>query len=337
MSTPDLPLLDIADLDRGPEAAESFRKALRRATHEVGFLHLRHGIPRDVVDALFAVARRFFDLPDAEKAAIAMTRSPWFRGYTRVGGELTEGVPDWREQIDVQAEREPTVVEEPPYLRLEGPNQWPAGLPELRPALEAWMERLQVLGHRLLREWAVSLGAAPEHFAATFQRPSTLLKLVRYPGTDAADQGVGAHKDPGILTLLLVEAGSPGLQVERDGAWVDVPPVDDTFVVNIGELMEVATDGYLVATRHRVVSPPPGTERLSIPFFFNPSLDAEVPRVELPADLAVEARGVTQDAGNVIGSRYGENLLKARLRAHPDVAAIHHPDLVISDSRDARR
>ena len=154
------------------------------------------------------------------------------------------------------------------------------------------------------------------------------MKLVRYPGREHSDQGVGAHKDPGVLTLLLIEPGVGGLQVERGDRWVDVPPVDGAFVVNIGELLEVATDGYLRATNHRVVSPAQGTERLSIPFFFNPGLDAEVPHLELPPDLAARARGVTQDAQNVMGSRYGENLLKARLRAHPDVAAIHHADLV---------
>ena len=148
------------------------------------------------------------------------------------------------------------------------------------------------------------------------------------PGRDDAEQGVGAHKDPGILTLLLIEPGKAGLQVERDGGWLDVPPVDGAFVVNIGELLEVATDGYLRATKHRVVSPPVGTERLSVPFFFNPSLDAEVPRIDLPPALAAHARGIEQDAANVLASRYGENLLKSRLRAHPDVARRHHPDLV---------
>ena len=112
--------------------------------------------------------------------------------------------------------------------------------------------------------------------------------MVRYPGTDSSSQGVGAHKDPGILRLLFVEPGVAGLQVERDGEWFDVPPVDDAFVVNIGELMEVATNGYLIATEHWVTTP--------------------------------------QNAHNVIGSRYVENLPKARLRAHPDVAAAHHPD-----------
>lgn len=323
----DLPVLDLAD--RGTDA---FRATLRDATHEVGFLHLRHGIPAAVTDELFAVARRFFALPKSDKLAIEMTRSPWFRGYTRVGGERTEGAVDWREQIDVGTEREPLPADElagaPTFLRLDGPNQWPAALPELRTVVEAWTDRLSAIGHALLAEWAVALGAPADHFDATFAKPSTLLKLVRYPGRTDTDQGVGAHKDPGILTLLLVEPGKAGLQVERDGGWLDVPPVEGAFVVNIGELLEVATDGYLRATRHRVASPAPGTERVSIPFFFNPSLDAEVPRIDLPPELAARARGVEQDDANVIGARYGENLLKARLRAHPDVAAIHHADLL---------
>lgn len=334
MSTTDLPLLDLADLDAGPESAQRFRDRLREATHEVGFFHLVHRIPDDVVTELFDTARRFFALTEEEKLSIEMTRSPWFRGYTRVGGELTQGVTDWREQIDIGAEREPAQrssasgADQPPYLRLEGPNQWPAALPELRPVLTAWTDRLSALGMRLVREWATALGAAPDHFDSTFDLPSTLLKLVRYPGSDDAPQGVGAHKDPGILTLLLIEPGVGGLQVQRDDAWFDVPPVDGTFVVNIGELMEVATDGYLRATNHRVVAPPAGAERLSIPYFFNPSLAAEIPPIQLPPQLAAQSRGITQDAENVLAARYGENLLKARLRAHPDVAAIHHPDLV---------
>ena len=335
MTAHDLPLLDIGDLDAGSRAARRFREDLRAATHEVGFFHLRHRIPAEVTGELFDLSRRFFALPEAEKMAIEMTRSPWFRGYTRTGGERTQGRVDWREQIDIGAEREASTVSEPPYLRLDGPNQWPEALPELRETITRWTDRLGTLGRRLLAEWAQALGAEPDHFEATFDRPSTLLKLVRYPGSDEADQGVGAHKDPGFLTLLLIEPGVAGLQVRTDDGWLDVPPVDDAFVVNIGELMEVATHGYLRATDHRVLPPPAGSERISIPFFFNPGLAAPVPILNLPADLAARARGVTQDADNVIASRYGENLLKARLRAHPDVAAIHHPDLVGSTPGDS--
>jgi isopenicillin N synthase-like dioxygenase len=118
------------------------------------------------------------------------------------------------------------------------------------------------------------------------------------------------------------------LQVERDGAWVDAPPVPDAFVVNIGEMLEYATGGYLKATNHRVISPKAPDERISVPFFFNPALDARLPIIDLPAELAAEARGVTDDPTNPIHSLYGENALKSRLRAHPDVAAIHHSDIV---------
>jgi isopenicillin N synthase-like dioxygenase len=327
-----LPVLDMAQLDSDPEA---FGLALRTATHEVGFFYLLgHGIPDDVVARAFAEAEAFFALPDEAKQQVAMLRSPHFRGYNRTGGELTQGRIDWREQIDIAAERDPWPdAAAPAYMRLEGPNLWPAAQPGLRDVFTDWDRRCQEVAQRLMRCWATALGSPADVFDAMFgERPSTLIKLVRYPGREERGQGVGAHKDPGVLTLLMIEPGRTGLQVEHPGdggvEWIDVPPVPGAFVVNIGELMEFATDGYLKATVHRVVSPPPGETRLSIPFFFNPALDSTVPVVELPADLAAHARGVSQDPANVISGTFGENMLKARLRAHPDVAAVHHADLV---------
>lgn len=326
-----LPILDLSDLDRGEEAAAAFRDALRAATHDVGFFYLvGHGIPDEITARAFAEAEDFFALPLADKQQVEMLRSPQFRGYTRTGGELTQGQVDWREQIDIGAEREP--VHDPDgaaFLRLEGPNLWPDAQPSLREVFTDWADRCTSVAVRLMRSWAVALGSSPDVFDDTFRdRPSTLIKLVRYPGREDRGQGVGAHKDPGVLTLLMVEPGKGGLQVEHQGGWIDAPAVPGAFVVNIGELMEYATDGYLKATVHRVVSPPPGETRLSIPFFFNPALDSTVPRVELPPELASAATGVSQDPANTISGTFGENLLKGRLRAHPDVAAIHHPDLV---------
>lgn len=326
----DLPILDLALLEADETAADSFRSNLLQAMHEVGFCYLvGHGIPEEDMAAAFSAAERFFALPEKDKLAVEMTRSAQFRGYTRTGGELTQGHVDWREQIDLGAER-PTVGGGPAFLRLEGPNQWPDQLPELRTVFTDWERRCTRIGMRLLHAWAQALGSPADIFDDAFGlEPSTLIKLVRYPGRDDEDrQGVGAHKDPGVLTLLLVEPGKGGLQIEYNGHWIDAPPVPGAFVVNIGELMEFATGGYLKATTHRVLSPPAGASRLSIPFFLNPALDRAMPRLELPADLAAQAHGVTRDPANHISGTFGDNLLKARLRAHPDVAAIHHPDLV---------
>lgn len=332
MSELSLPILDLSDLDAGAENAARFRAELRRAAHEVGFFYLTGtGIPPQLEADLLRVSRAFFALPEADKLAIENIRSPHFRGYTRVGGERTQGRVDWREQIDVGPElpavEDPTA---PDHTRLVGPNLWPPAQPELRIVLEEWQAHLIAISRRLLGAWARALGAPETFFDASFAEPATLLKVVRYPGTTAPEpqQGVGAHKDAGVLTLLWVEPGRGGLQVEKAGTWVDAPPVEGAFVVNIGEMLEYATQGYLVATNHRVVSPRFPEDRISVPFFFNPSLDARPPLIELPADLAAAARGVTQDPANPIHAVFGENALKSRLRAHPDVAEIHHADLL---------
>ncbi|MCU1580760.1 MAG: isopenicillin synthase family oxygenase [Microbacteriaceae bacterium] len=330
-----LPILDLSRLDAGAGAADEFRSELRQVTHDVGFFYLvGHGVDQDMIDELLSVSRRFFDLPAEQKLAIENVHSPQFRGYTRVGGERTHGDVDWREQIDIGVDREAVVraAGVPDYWRLEGPNLWPAALPELQDVATRWNDQLSAVALRLMRAWAVSLGAPENVFDDAFaDRPFTLTKIVRYPGESDPEpkQGVGAHRDGGVLTLLLIEPGKAGLQVEHDGEWIDAPALPGAFVVNIGEMLELATDGYLKATLHRVISPRIGSDRISIPFFYNPALDTVMPRLSLDSGLAAEARGLSVDPTNSpILETYGDNALRYRLRAHPNVAEIHHPDLI---------
>ncbi len=319
-------MLPVVDLGRADADSGEFRAALREAAHRYGFFYLTgHAIPARQSREVLALARAFFALPAVHKDQISQLKSPQFRGYSRLGGELTNGSVDWREQIDIGPERA-VIPDAEGYWRLQGPNLWPSALPALRAAFEQWSAALSTVGLRLLRHWAVSLGAAEDLFDDAFATlPATLIKVVRYPGTSDTAQGVGAHKDSGVLTLLLLEPDSTGLQVElAPGQWIDVPPLDGAFVVNTGELLEVATGGYLRATQHRVLAPPPGTDRVSIPFFLNPALDAQVPVIELPPELAAKSRGVELDPANPIFTTYGENAWKSRTRAHPDVAELHH-------------
>ncbi|OBK32328.1 oxidoreductase [Mycobacterium sp. 1245111.1] len=305
--------------------AVQLRTQLREVAHEVGFFYLTgHRVPDSLVGRLLGAARQLFALPQADKDAIAMVRSPHFRGYTRLGGELTRGEVDWREQIDIGPEREPVGGPgRPDYLWLQGPNQWPAGLPELPGVVAEWDAALSELSRTLLRHWAAALGSPAGIFDAAFAgAPATLIKIVHYPATAATSQGVGAHRDSGVLTLLLAEPDSQGLQVRgRDGDWVDVPARDGAFIVNIGELLEIATGGYLRATEHRV-NLRRSAGRISVPYFFNPRLDAQIPTLSLPTELARRAQRRT-DPSDPIHPVYGRNAWKSRLRAHPDVAAAH--------------
>jgi isopenicillin N synthase-like dioxygenase len=311
--------------------SSQLRQGLREAAHEVGFFYLTgHEVPQQLADRLLEAARRLFELPGADKDAVAMVRSPHFRGYTRLGGELTRGRVDWREQIDIGPERPPIGGPgKPDYLWLQGPNQWPVAVPELPRIIDEWDAALSAVARTLLRHWAASLGSPPDVFDAAFaDTPATLIKIIRYPARAASPQGVGAHRDAGVLTLLLAEPGSRGLQVRRakggDGAdgWVDVPPLQGAFIVNIGELLEVATGGYLRATEHRVNLDGSADERISVPYFFNPRLEAQIPVLSLPEELAARAEK-RDDPSDPIFSVYGRNAWKSRLRAHPDVAAVH--------------
>ncbi len=314
--------LPVVDLRERPG---NLRGQLHDAARDVGFFYLTgHGIQPGFARRMLDAAHRFFALPQADKDVIAMVRSRHFRGYTRLGGELTDGNVDWREQIDIGPERTPIGGPgQPDYLWLQGPNQWPAGLPELPSIVAEWDAVLSRVSRTLLASWAAALGSPGDVFDAAFaETPATLIKIIRYPARAATAQGVGAHRDAGVLTLLLAEPGSRGLQVRAHGRWVDVPVLDGAFIVNIGELLELATGGYLRATEHRVILQSPADERISVPYFFNPRLDAQLPVLTLPGELAAYARR-RADPSDPIFSVYGRNAWKSRLRAHPDVAEAH--------------
>src|SRR6201999_1542491 len=165
--------------------AGQLRERLREVAHEVGFFYLTgHDVPDPLIDRVLAAARRLFALPQADKDAIAMSRSPHFRGYTRMGGELTRGEVDWREQIDIGPQRRPIGGPgRPQYLWLQGPNQWPAALPQLPGIVAEWDAALSRVARSLLRHWASSLGSAADVFDSAFaDAPATLIKIIRYPG-----------------------------------------------------------------------------------------------------------------------------------------------------------
>jgi isopenicillin N synthase-like dioxygenase len=333
MTIADLPILDLSRFHAGPQQRSEFLEELRAAARGPGFFYLTgHGIADTLTREVLSAARQFFALPERDKLAVEMVNSPHFRGYTRAGLEFTRGQSDWREQLDVGAEREvlPWNRSTPPWTRLQGPNQWPAALPELKPTLLSYQAEVTALAIRVLRAFAAALGQPEDVFESIYSpAPNQLLKIIRYPGQKQGegDQGVGAHKDSGFVTILLQDQVA-GLQVENEAGWIDAPPVPGTFVVNIGEILELASNGFLRANVHRVVSPPAGVDRLSVAFFLGARLDATVPLLDLSPQLAAQSRGVTQDPLNPLFREVGQNYLKGRLRSHPDVARRHHADLL---------
>eukprot|EP01037_Dinobryon_pediforme_P019272 gene19272-19666_t len=336
-----LPFVDLARFSAGSSDRADFIRDLRRILHDHGFFYLiGHGVDPQLIADVVAASKLFFALPEAEKLKVAMVNSPHFRGYNRAGLEYTRGKQDWREQLDVNTEGTAVALgpDTPPWARLIGPNQWPEALPELKPLVLRYQAEVTRVGIEVLKAIAVALGQPATVFEDLYTPlPSQLLKLIRYPGRDvaASDQGVGAHKDGGLVTVLLQDT-EPGLRVRtEEGVWIDAPPVPGTFVINTGELLELATNGFVRADVHDVVAPPPGVERFSIAFFLSARYDATVPLIDLPAELREERRGVTVDPENPLFRDVGRNHLKSRLRSHPDVARRHHADLLSAEELKA--
>ena len=331
-----LPEIDLAPFMAAPQSAAGRQLVtrLREACHGPGFCYLvGHGVPAELDAAVMNVSREFFALPEAERRALAIASSPHFRGYTLLGAERTKGASDWREQLDVGPEEPATVVTrgDPPWRRLRGPNQWPARLPAMQPTVLAWMRAMDRVGLAVLRALALGLGLAVDHFDdVVLPRGDPHLKIIRYPAQPrgaGTGQGVGMHHDSGLVSFVLQDDVG-GLQVELDGTLVDATPKPGTYVMNLGEMLQAATNGYLRATKHRVQSPPSRRERLSVAYFFHPRLDAVFAPIALPPELAAQARGGENvDPNDPIFATFGDNYLKIRLRSHRDVALAHYADL----------
>jgi isopenicillin N synthase-like dioxygenase len=331
-----IPSIDLARLEGSERAAEL--EQLGRAARGLGAFFLRgHGIGAETAERVLTLSRRLFELPHADLEAIDMIHSPYFRGYSPVGSERTQGRPDLREQLDVGPEDQPHAPApgEPPYLRLRGPNQWPGTLPELRPAILGWMTALRGVSTRLLAAVVESVGLPRETFAEGFAgRPHERLKIVKYPGVGptSSKQGVGEHRDTGFLTII-VQDGIGGLQVHDGEAWVEVEARRGELIAILGRTLQYATDGYVTSALHRVASPPSSAERISVPYFFNPRLDYVVDPLPLGADQhakepATERDAYEADAADLVHSEYGYNALKVVLRSHPHVAKRYFADVL---------
>ena len=251
--------------------------------HHTGFFVLeQHGVEQALIDRVFELSAAFFDLPLAQRKTIDKLHSRHFRGWEAEGSEYTNGRPDIREQIDLWSEhpaRSPGVT--PEYLRLLGPNLWPAEslVPGFKPTLRRWFNELGSVGDTLMSIIGIGLGLTPDYFDRAFgAERMSLTKLIRYPATPEGQFGVNAHHDAGFLTLL-APGKTPGLQIESaTGEWLNVPPVENALVVNLGEILQSMTGNYLLATPHRVVATGP---RQSAGYFHGSSLSMPLAPIAL--------------------------------------------------------
>jgi isopenicillin N synthase-like dioxygenase len=125
---------------------------------------------------------------------------------------------------------------------------------------------------------ALSLGMPARSLDHHFERPTTFLRLLHYPPqpvNEAEQLGSAPHTDYGIITLL-AQDDAGGLQVRpRGGDWIEAPPIPNTYVLNVADMLARWTNNRFVSTPHRVINRS-GLDRYSLPYFFDPSMDAMI-------------------------------------------------------------
>ncbi len=268
-----IPLVDIAGL-YSEQLSErlAVAEALGRAAREVGFLYVSgHRIDPALIERLKQRVRSYFAQPLELKMRDYIGRSRNHSGYVPEGEErFYGGKVDRKEAYDVGYD----LVDRPQRHPMLGANQWPQ-MAGFRDDVKAYYDAALALGNLLFRGFALALGLAEETFVAQVSTPPSQLRLVHYPYDETAEDrpGIGAHTDYECFTLLLPTA--PGLEVMNgEGEWIDVPLIPGSFIVNIGDMLEVLSNGEFVATAHRVRRV--NEERYSFPLFCSCDYDTVI-------------------------------------------------------------
>lgn len=327
--TDSLPIIDIASLRRGARDLTRVGADLDHACCEFGFFYVTgHGIDPALSARLMMLGRKFFELPLEQKLAIEMARGgrAW-RGYFPVDGELTSGRPDRKEGIYFGTELGPDDARVRDGVPLHGMNLYPA-LPGFRESLLTYIDEVTAVGQLLLRGIAAGLGLPQDYFLERYTRdPTVLFRIFNYPPStaDAHDNelGVGEHTDYGLLTLLRQDEIG-GLEVWHRDAWLPAPPVTDSFVCNVGDMLERLTGGRYVSALHRVRNVSM-QDRISMPLFLDPSFDAVLaPIAALTPDPSATSRRRNARRWDgtdlaTIGGTYGDYLLNKVSKVFPQL------------------
>lgn len=302
-----------AFLSGDPTAKKQTADAVLKGFQGAGFIYLKnHGIPRSTVANVFSHSARFFARPQEEKDKLAWYSAAANRGYVTQGreklvvleetgteAELRKTVPDLKESMEIGRDDQP-----------ETPNMWPTGdgaAVEFKQEMMAFFETCKGLHQQVMRAIALGIGIDEAWFDGFTDAGDNTLRLLHYPGVPKSifkrEDGqlqvrAGEHSDygehdsrgwvsvadphAGSITLLFQDKRG-GLQVRSPkGTFVNATPIEDTIVVNAGDLLARWSNDTIKSTLHRVVEPPPQPEdsdkdeyppRYSIAYFCNPNFE----------------------------------------------------------------
>jgi len=258
-----------------------------RMCKESGFILLNgHGVPDDVIKEQWHSVSNFFSQSQELKTRVSAPYPGYPYGWIGPDKEAlaaSKGIktpPDLKESFNGGPLFIPLGISDKQAYEF---CYQPTLFPEVEGFKEAWISyyrEMEKLAKEIMEVFALALGLDSDYFNEFINHPISALRALNYPPIKNVkkldQQRAGAHTDFGSLTILLPEPRSVGLQIFWGGKWINVPPTDDCFIINIGDLMELWTSNRWVSTLHRVVAKSNQPGRLSLAFFHQPDWDAEI-------------------------------------------------------------
>jgi isopenicillin N synthase-like dioxygenase len=341
-----IPIIDINSLISGGNRVDSAAAQIRQVCQNMGFFYVvGHGVDEQLQRQLEQLSQQFFaqDLATKLQIRMALGGRAW-RGYFPVGDELTSGKPDVKEGLYFGSELDATHPFVKAGIPMHGANlfqaiasQFPAGvIAQFRETVLAYLAAMTQLGHTLMAGIALSLELEASYFYDRYTAdPLILFRIFNYPPVSdlqTRSWGVGEHTDYGLLTILKQD-DSGSLQVKSSSGWLDAPPIPNSFVCNIGDMLDRLAGGWYRSTPHRVGNVS-GRDRLSFPFFFDPNFNAEVRAIEFNRPTVVQDdRNERWDKASVheFQGTYGNYILSKVAKVFP---ALRQAVIVEEQQRD---
>ena len=284
-----LPIFNIGEFENSTgDLREKYCTDLDRFCSEIGFLLIEnHGVPDNVIESQWTAVNQFFSqkTEDKKKASAPYPGYPYgWIGPNKEALAASKGdktPPDLKESFNGGPIKIPSkkIKDDRAYEFCYQPTIWP----EINGFQKAWTDyyiEMEKLAIKIMSAFAEALSLEPNFFKNYIETPISALRALHYPKTtivpEEGQQRAGAHTDYGSLTILLPQPDTSGLQLQIKNQWIDVPAIKGTFVINIGDLMELWTGRRWKSTLHRVIAKPNQPERKSLAFFHQPNWEAKI-------------------------------------------------------------
>ncbi|XP_057415551.1 oxoglutarate-dependent flavonoid 7-O-demethylase 1-like [Lotus japonicus] len=261
-----VPVIDFANF-LSQDLKESEMKKLDYACKEWGFFQLiNHGVSKSLVENVKLGTEKFFKLPMAEKKKFGQKEGD-VEGYGQAFVVSDEQKLEWADMF---------LMHTLPSNR-RNPHLFPNIPLPFREDLETYSAELKNLAIQILDLMANALTVGTTEIRELFGEGDQTVRMNYYPPCPQPElvMGLNPHSDSGGLTILLQANDVEGLQIKQDKLWIPVKPLPNAFIINIGDMLEMMTNGIYRSIEHRAVVNT-DKERLSIATFYAPGIEGNI-------------------------------------------------------------